>query len=52
MGLGKALAIECSKRKCKLVLLDVRSDLSLDLLRDVKREGGEATFYRCDLSDL
>lgn len=52
MGLGRALAIECSKKKCKLVLLDVRSDLSLDLLRDVKREGGEATFYRCDLSDL
>ncbi|CAD8089813.1 unnamed protein product [Paramecium primaurelia] len=52
MGLGKALAIECAKKKCKLILLDVRSDLSLDLLQDIRKEGSEAQFYRCDLSDL
>jgi all-trans-retinol dehydrogenase (NAD+) len=32
MGLGKALAIECAKKKCKLIILDIRSDLSMELL--------------------
>lgn len=52
MGLGRALAIECAKKKCKLILLDIRSDLSIDLLRDTKRLGCDPIFYRCDLSDL
>lgn len=42
MGLGKALALELAKKNCKLIILDIRSDLSLDLLRDLKRLGADA----------
>ena len=51
-GLGRSLALLFARNhKCELILMDVREDLSKDLLRELKYLGSRATFYQVDFAD-
>lgn len=39
-----------SLKKCRLIVLDIRKDLSESLKNEVESNGGQLEFYECDLT--
>jgi len=50
-GIGKAVAIELAKNGVKVVLAARRTEELDELTNQIKRNGGEATFVKTDVSD-
>jgi len=50
-GIGRLLALEFTKLKCKLVLLDINSKGIDSVAKEIEDLGGSAKTYVCDVSD-
>lgn len=48
-GIGKAIAIELTKNNVKVVLGARRTELLESLVKEIKKNGGEATFLKTDV---
>ncbi len=49
-GIGRAIAIEYAREHARLVLLDVDSKATKELVTQIEHFGGEAIFIKCDVT--
>ncbi|MFT4304855.1 MAG: SDR family NAD(P)-dependent oxidoreductase [Candidatus Woesearchaeota archaeon] len=49
-GIGKAIAIEFAREHAKLILLDIDSKSTKEVVEQIKHLGGEAVFMKCDVT--
>lgn len=51
-GIGESIAFELSRDGAEVVLIDIQKDKLEDVADRIKQEGGNATAYRIDISQL
>ena len=49
-GIGEKVAITFAEQGAKIILSSRNADLNLDLVRRIKKNGGEALFIKADFS--
>lgn len=49
-GIGKATAIEFAREHAKLILLDINAKTTKEVAEQIKQQGGEAEYMKCDVT--
>jgi NAD(P)-dependent dehydrogenase (short-subunit alcohol dehydrogenase family) len=51
-GIGRALAVELTKRGCEVVLADLQADLAEEVVSGIRASGGKAKAVKTDVTDF